>query len=265
MKYITTLTPGSGIGSIVIGVINALAYLKNNNINECLFVNINKVSYPGNVFFTCFLDLEKLSLIKIVNIPISVVWDNNLKNHQVITPGDYVELWYTKEAESSEFYTKCEVFDLFWILKPEIIQQILLETKKYEDTDVCINIRRGDKITLEPHALQGSIREYGDAVNNLANIETIFHTSDDYQTFLEFKKEYPDWNLKTFCTPKDIGYFLKDLNESNVPESIVNHVLKFLKELEIMKNSKWFIGTKTTNVGLLVELLRKNQNIIFIY
>jgi hypothetical protein len=265
MKYVTTLTPGSGIGSIVIGIINALAYLKSNNIDEFLFINMNKVSYPGNVLFTCFLDIEKIESVKMIDIPINVKWSHDLNKYQVTTPGDYLELWYTPVVKSSDFLVKCQVLNSFWILKETVIRQIALETQHYSNTDLCINIRRGDKITLEPHAKQGSIEEYGNAVNRLKDIKSIFHTSDDYDTFLEFKDKYPDWNIATFCTPKDNGYFLKDLNECHVPENVVNHVFKFLKELEMMKKSKWFIGTTTTNVGLLVELFRVKQNIIFIY
>ena len=264
--YIVTLTPGSGIGSVVIGIINALCYMKTNNIIQPLFININKASNPGNILFTCFLDLEQLTFIKIINTPIQVILNKTTNKHQVITPGDYIELWYTQIVEQTySFKMKCDMFDYLWVLKDDVIKYVLLNTENYNSIDLCINIRRGDKITLEPQEKQGSIKEFISAIDTIDNIQTIFHTSDDYSTFLEFKNERPEWNIVTFCTNKDTGYFLKDINDSQNPEDAVNHVRKFMKELEMMKRSVWFVGTKTTNVGLMVELMRKGKNIIFIY
>jgi hypothetical protein len=265
MKYITTLTPGSGIGSVVIGIVRAVAFMKKNNINEILHVNINKASSTGNILFTCFLNLEKLNFIKVINEPIKVILISH-KKHQVITSQEYCELWYTpilkiNENDSNMMY---DIIDLFWVLKDDVYEYLNIHTENY-NSDLCINIRRGDKITLEPNEKQGTIEEYIEKIDTLTDISSIFHTSDDYSTFLEFKSVRPEWNIQTFCTPKDTGYFLKDLNESQSAVDNVNHVRKFLKELEIMKKSKWFIGTKTTNVGLMVDLFRKGKNIVFVY
>jgi len=266
MKYVITLTPGSGIGSVVIGLINALAYMKINDISDILYININKASSPGNVLFTCFLDLEKLDFIKIIDRDIEVILNEKTNRHQVITSDEYVELWYTLETtQDYDFNLKCQIFDSLWLLKPDVVKLLAIETENYSEIDLCINIRRGDKVTLEQSEKQGSIDEYIDAIELVENVSSIFHTSDDYSTFLDIKHKRPDWNLITFCTPKDNGYFLKDLNDNNEPEMIVNHVRKFIKELEIMKKSKYFIGTRTTNVGLMVEIMRKGINIKFIY
>ncbi len=265
MKYITTLTPGSGIGSVVIGIVRALAYMKKNNITDILHINLKEASSTGNILFTCFLNLEKLTFLNVINEPVKVILNSD-KKHQVITPGDYCELWYTNivKLDDSDLNLMYSIFESFWILKSDVCDYLNIHTQMYTP-DLCINIRRGDKITLEPHAKQGTISEYIEKIDFLENINTVFHTSDDYSTFLEFKNVKPKWQLHTFCTPKDTGYFLKDLNECPTPQDNVNHVRKFLKELEIMKKSKWFIGTKTTNVGLMVRLMRKGNKIIFVY
>jgi hypothetical protein len=266
MEYMLTLTPGSGIGSIIIGLVNALTYMKTKHIDKQLLVNLNKASSPGNVLFTCFLDLNNLPFLKLVDIPIKVVLNKDTHKHEVITPGDYTELWYRPETqETVEFNTKCDVFKSIWVMKPDIINYLNIHIAEYTDIDVCINIRRGDKITLEPHAKQGSIQEFIDALEAIPNVESVFHTSDDYVTYQEIKQQRPDLKIQTFCTPVDAGYFLKDLNEVDQPNVIVNHVRKFMKELEIMKRATWFIGTKTTNVGLMVDLMRKGHNNVFIY
>jgi len=265
MKYITTLTPGSGIGSVVIGIIRALTYMKKNNINDILYINLKEASSTGNILFTCFLNLEKLDFIKVIKEPVKVILNSD-KKHQVITPGDYYELWYTSIVNTNEtdLPLMYDIMKSFWLLKDDVCEYLNIHTELY-NPNLCINIRRGDKITLEPHAKQGTIEEYIEKIEDLENIKTIFHTSDDYSTFLEFKTAKPEWNIQTFCTPKDTGYFLKDLNESHTSHDNVNHVRKFIKELEIMKKSKWFIGTRTTNVGLMIELIRRGKNIIFVH
>jgi hypothetical protein len=265
MNYITTLTSGSGIGSVVIGIVRALTHMKKNNITDILYVNLKEASSTGNILFTCFLNLEKLKFIKVINEPVKVILISENK-YQVITPGDYCELWYTNtvSVDKNDLQLMYDVFESFWILKDDVYNYLNIHTQQY-NADLCINIRRGDKITLEPHVKQGTIEEYVEKIEELENIKTFFHTSDDYSTFLEFKTARPEWNIQTFCTPNDTGYFLKDLNESVVPQNNVDHVRKFLKELEIMKKSEWFVGTRTTNVGLMVNLMRKGENIIFVY
>ena len=59
---------------------------------------------------------------------------------------------------------------------------------------------------------------------------------------------------------------LRDINKKDRQYS-VNHVEKFMKQLHIMKNSEYFIGSISSNVGNLVQLLRQvntdEKNIYF--
>lgn len=266
MNYILTLTPGSGIGSVVIGLVKALCYMNLNNITSKLYINVRKASSTGRILFTCFLDLEKLSFLEIVDKPCEMQFNTQTKKHELITFGDYTDLWYRRCVELPFiFKLQTEAFNSFWVMKPDVIDYLNKQTESYNNVDLCINIRRGDKITLEPHQQQGSIEEFLNAIKKIPNVNKIFHTSDDYATYIEFKEQNPEWDMYTFCTLEDKGYFLGDLNKLNDPHALVNHVRKFLKEVKIMKEATWFVGTKTTNVGLMVQLLRENNNIIFIH
>jgi len=248
-EYIVTLLPGSGIGSTILGILGALFYLKNNNIKSILNINQYYASSPVKCLIDCFLDKE---LIKIVNF-ISI-------NRPYKNADKYKELFFVKETEdiyhritNPEYFKDIlPLFNNIFILKHiESINQNELE--KYE---ICINIRRGDKITLESFQPVAQIESYIEKIEQL-NLENpkIIHTSDDYGTFLEIIQLRPKWDIITLNSPDEQGYFLSELNTSPFIK-IYNHVEKFLKQLHIMKGSKYFIGTNSTSVAFLVKLLR---------
>lgn len=265
MTPIITVTPGSGIGSAIIGIVHAVEYMHLNNIPFPLRINLTHASLPVKVLLTQFLDMGKIPHLQTCILPADVIYNPDLKNHQVITRGEYDELWYVpKVFKNTNFDIQCDIFENTWIIKEDVLSYMHEETSMYNNIDICINIRRGDKITLEPSMIQGSIMEYIEAIEKIERGDTLFHTSDDYSTFLEFKEQRPLWNISTFCSSNDTGYFLKDLNSESI-EHVTKHVQKFMKELEIMKQAKWFVGTRTTNVGLMVDLMRRGKNNIFIY
>jgi hypothetical protein len=264
--FIATLTPGSGICSLIIGIVGALVYLQKRQKSEILYINLNKASAPVNVLITCFLDLEKLSnKVNIINKDISVVFNKKINNYQVITEG-YYELWHTSETQNmtSEIDLWYAEYESFFNLKQHIVESIGKLCSSYLHYDVCLNIRRGDKITLEPQCLQGTVEEYIGELLKL-NPKNVFHTSDDYSTLLEFKEKCPEIIFDSFCSEVDKGFFLTDMNDNYTPHELVTHVYKFLSELNMMKQSQWFIGTTTTNVGQVVKLARRNKNIVYIH
>jgi hypothetical protein len=258
-NYIATPQPDCGIGSVIVNVISALYYLKENNINAVLTVNCINASEPVKVFIDYFLDKDNIKYIKFVNIYDDFYKINN--NEANI----YKELFHVNETKhiydtminDNNYFNKClEIFNNLWILKP-FVKNMCVSLEQY---DICINIRRGDKLTLEPHLSIASIDAYINEINkiNITNPK-IFHTSDEYNSFLEIKTKNVDWNISTLTSPEENGYFLRDINKKDRQYS-VNHVEKFMKQLYIMKNSEYFIGSISTNVGYLVKLLRQVNN-----
>jgi hypothetical protein len=253
MIYLVTLCPGSGIGSIIIGIIGALYYLKENNIDTILLVNYYLASEPVKAFIDCFLDKDNIKCIKFVNI------SDNGYNPEYREGDKYKELFFVKETVNvyhtiTDDFNKClEIFNNIWILNSFIKN----DCEKLSKYDICINIRRGDKITLEPHLNMASIDAYINEINKI-NIKdpTIFHTSDEYNSYLEIKTKNVDWNISTLTSPEENGYFLGEINKKDAYYNI-NHVLKFMKQLYIMKNSDYFIGSLSTSVGYLAQFLRK--------
>lgn len=259
VEYIVTLLPGSGIGSAILGILGGLFYLKRNNINSILYVNQYHASVPVNCFIDYFLDRESILLLKFIAV------NREYKNND-----QYKELFFVNETEniyheiqdSMYFDDIVVLFNNIFILKPVFIN----EYNKLINYDICINIRRGDKITLESHIPVAKIELYIEKIEQLnLNSPTIFHTSDEYGSFLEIKQFRPEWNINTITSDEETGYFLSILNTKPVVE-LYNHVDKFMKQLFLMKNSKYFIGTNSTNVGFLVKLLRNtNENNSNIY
>jgi hypothetical protein len=248
-EFIVTLLPGSGIGSAILGILGGMLFLKKNKISSILNVNQYFASTSVNCFIDYFLDKQQITLLKFIKV-----------NRQYKSEDEYKELFFVKETENIYHEMQnSEYFNEFVTLFNTIF---ILNIRKHEvynglpHYDICINIRRGDKVTLESHIHTVKIESYIEKIEQL-NLDspTIFHTSDEYETFLEIKRNKPEWNINTLTSPEEKGYFLSELNDKPVID-LYEHVDKFMKQLYIMKTSKYFIGTISTNVGYLVKLLR---------
>lgn len=249
MKYIITPGHGSGIGSVIVGLLSAFLHLKNNNINSKVYVNVHYASKPVNILFTCFLDLENINSIIVINESKS----------NLVYYSNYKELFF-KVNENVYGYVDDFVFNSFenlWKIKP------WNKRINTEEIDICVNIRRGDKITLEPSQKVCHVIDYMNTINNIEPKNLIYHTSDDYSTYIEMKNINPNLNIKTLCQPSDSGFHISSFNSAD-NHYVVNHVQKFLNELSIMQDAKVFIGSSSTSVWHLVMVLRKNKNMILL-
>jgi hypothetical protein len=268
IKYTATILSGSGIGSAIVGIIGSLYYLRSNNIEDKLLVNLYHASKQVKMLFSHFLDLNNIDCIEVVN------FKNDYKANYTI--GDeYKELYFTEMLNiqnkklntnqsirsDSDFDSFYEIFNNIWKLKDEITNKMILPVDDYK---ICINVRRGDKITLEKRHKVVEIQEYVNEIKKIyINPVNIFHTSDDYDTLLELKQMIPNYKIDSFREPSDKGYFISDLNTKNDQDNI-DYISKFFMELYMMKKSEWFIGVLTTNVGYLAKFLRKNNKVVFI-
>jgi hypothetical protein len=249
--------PGSGIGSAIVGILGALYFLHKNHIQTVLFVNVFHAPKPVKTLIQHFLDISKISIVQFIHIRYGYNPDYHPSH-------EYKELSFVKEIDDiyhvlqnpdTDFSLFVQWFHAIFILKPSC----QLELYKLKYYDICINIRRGDKITLESHLSCASVAQYIDEIEkiHLPHV-SICHTSDEYNTFLEIQAMRPDWKISTLNTPEEKGYFLNELTV-NTDAHNFDHVYKFIKQLHIMKNSTFFIGTLSTNVGFMVQLLRQQR------
>lgn len=125
---------------------------------------------------------------------------------------------------------------------------------------ISMQVRRGDKIT---ECLPTPIEDYFYVANKYAVIKNLFILTDDYQIIEEVKEKYPHWNIKTLTMPDEKGYDHQSfilISKEKKKEKLI----KLFSSLEIIKNSKLFIGTYTTNVGLFLGMIMPYDNIISI-
>lgn len=239
IHYVVTLGGGSGIGSAITGIVDALVYMCSNKINKKLIINTFNASRTVKMFITHFLDIQSIPNVIFIQKKTPIL---NSK-----------ELFFT-------FPTNCDneinyiCFDNFWKIKPHHVYS--------HPSDLCVNIRRGDKLTMEPHMKVTSVASYVIEMEKL-NPTTIIHTSDDYATYLELKSLKPEWNMVTICKKQDAGFYLNDFN-SHSNDYVINHIDTFLHQLGAMKDAKYFIGSSSTNVGFLAKFLRRNQNMLLL-
>ena len=113
-------------------------------------------------------------------------------------------------------------------------------------------VRRGDKIINEARKWEG--KEYVDKLLSITTkpIEQCFIASDDYSAVLEIKRSLEENNVGckvyTLVEPKQKGSFQGDRSDEEV--------LQLITEISILSEVTYFIGTSSSNIGMLVSLLR---------
>ncbi len=137
------------------------------------------------------------------------------------------------------------------------------------------HVRRGDKIGEKPtltwttksgkyEADRFEIDEYFLKINT--KINNLFVMTDDFKVISDIKKYISSkkLNIKIYylCDETDDGYSTLSLlqNKEYYDEK---DVIKLLAEIEIAKNSYYFVGTFSSNVSRYVKLIHKNPKNCF--
>jgi hypothetical protein len=121
---------------------------------------------------------------------------------------------------------------------------------------IGIHIRKGDK-KKEFNLI--SAREYIKKAELLSDIRVAFILTDDYTVIHELKCEFKVWNFYTLCAKDERGYLHQEFIDKPVAykhERIIN----LFASIDILNNSKFFIGTFTSNPGMYLGMRRgKNR------
>jgi hypothetical protein len=254
--YVATLLIGSGLGSTLLGVVFALVYLKKNNINSRLKVNIQFASSPAKVFFQ---SLKTIHDIEIVNMPVINAKINGVEH--VITPSlNGLELFHAPGIPGyalfkTDFEVLKEVFISFWKK---------LDLFNYSESEyVCLHIRRGDKLIYEKSLKVHALETYIEQLHNqkLHNYPIIIVT-DEYDTFLNFKKIWSTSLVATTSTLENKGFNITTIN-SSCHNEVEIEVENMIRDFNVIYNSKYFIGTKSSCVSLIGRLIL-DENKVFI-
>lgn len=256
-EYILTIKRGSGIGSALMMITSALYYLDINNINQILFINLDYSAKCVKLLFDNFIEIENITPLKFIN---SQKIEDNKKNTNV----EYKELFGIKDTLCIYQNIKKNInvnkyinkFISIWKLKQNIIDECSL----LNNYDIALHIRRGDKVTLEPHLPVTDINTYIDKIVEIGIVNPkIFHSSDEYNTLLELKDKKPELNISSFCSENDDGFDIREIDNKS-DSYVIENINKLIKELHIMKTSTYFLGVKASNIGYIVFFLREAES-----
>jgi hypothetical protein len=153
----------------------------------------------------------------------------------------------------------------------KVNEQIGFIKEKYEiDTFgnvLALHLRRGDKITESPYLSESFLFE---TVEKFYDGKKIFVTSDDLDYIYEIENKYPNYDFIYDSDEKRYG----DKSVSNAEMVLRNPSLKeqetltFVKNVEILKQCKYVIGTHSAQMtkiaGSINSFLNKKDNLLLI-
>jgi hypothetical protein len=256
---IATLLEGSALGSSILGVIFALVYIKKHNIKTKLKINVNNASKPAKTFFNKVTENE---LFEIINLPVSIKTINGV-NHPCSSELDGIELFYSPGMQGYDlFETDFDILYNVFVLFNNVTRTFE-RTNKETANDVCVHVRRGDKLIYESQLKVHTIEEYIKKINENSLNKNIIVVTDDYDTYLEFKTKCPDWNICTTSSEKNRGFNISNINKEN-QTNVTDEVERMCEDFKIIFSSNFFIGTKSSSVSYLGKLSRGNSRTILL-
>lgn len=139
----------------------------------------------------------------------------------------------------------------------------LLIRKKIESLNlpskyIGLHLRGGDKY-LEGDLF--SIDTYINKAEQLSDTNVFFVLTDDYRIFKSLENRYPLNKYSTFCEKDEHGYNFNELvqNEKNV---IYKAHMNLFSSIEILKDSDYFIGTFSSNIGMFLGMIRDREKTV---
>lgn len=254
MKGIATLQIGSALGSSLLGVLFALVFMRKNGSGEPLKVNIQSASSPARYFFThCY---RNPALVEVVDLPTCMKKVLG-KDHPSTEGLEGEELFFSPHIPSysyheTDFLPASLMAREFWVG---------IQTPLHAETyDICAHIRRGDKLIYEPEIKVHTLEEYAARIaEHITPSGKICILTDDHRTFLDFTKLQPDWNVTTTSSPSHRGFNISEINQAP-EEAVRQEVERMLGDYECIRRSRFFIGTRSSNIGYISMLLRGGKD-----
>ncbi len=189
----------------------------------------------GYSYYTQDLSKKVLNRNKLYSLPSLGLW------------GDYQDMYQLMDA-------------IIWHFNPDTRKKIgehifsLDLPREY----ISCQIRGGDKV-MEYGKLY-SADMYLKRIQELSSIKDVFVLTDDYGIILELREKAPDFNWYSFCTPEEKGYFNSDFTLKE-PYEKRKQMIRFFASIELLKESKLFLGTITS--GPSCHIANLNQNEVF--
>ena len=117
---------------------------------------------------------------------------------------------------------------------------------------IGLHIRRGDKITEQPHI---KIEEYIEMLKNKSNNLNLFVLTDDYSIIDGIQMQYPEYHIYTLCKTSERGYNNSEFMNASI-EKKRSGLIKLFASVEILRKSEAFIGTASTGPSDFLIMLQ---------
>lgn len=130
----------------------------------------------------------------------------------------------------------------FNIETKNMIDKIISDLNLPEDYISC-QIRGGDKYI--EHCLH-SVDIYLNRIKKMSNIRDVFVLTDDYSILQSLKDKEPNYNWYSLCESSEKGYYNRVFSKID-PVKKKERMIRFFASIELLKNSKLFLGTITSN------------------
>lgn len=125
---------------------------------------------------------------------------------------------------------------------------------------IAMHIRGGDKII--EHDLYGE-DEYIQIAERESNLKVAYVLTDDYSIYESLTKRYPLWRFYTLASNTETGYDNSKFQSSEFA-AVDKQMLNLYASVEIIRKSKLFIGTCSSNVGTFVGMAMPEDRVRYI-
>jgi hypothetical protein len=253
-----TLYAYSGLGSCVVGVIEAWFFALHHGICFALEESVSALRSEGdasfwNLYFNALPSRFLPAANELSHVPeVKAYWRSNM-----------LRKWDGKQ-ECSE---ACLFFQYAWRLKPEIshlIQDRYLKLGLPSRFAAC-SLRRGDKHVLErdahgpdPYPVAGYVNHLSRLMQHFQLPPIVYISADDCTVVNEFRSLRPSWTFVHACNDTDVGFHIMTFRTWS-REQKREHLEKFFLELFALSVADVALVTTSSNKGFLVQHLRQRD------
>ena len=133
----------------------------------------------------------------------------------------------------------------------EIINSINLP-EKY----LAVHVRAGDKI-IEFNKLIKT-KTFMEKLKTHSDLKDVFVFADDYRQVEQLRNEYQDYNFYSLCQPDEKGYFNTEFQSMDW-DIKKKGLLKLFANVEICRNSDFFVGSVQANPDFFITFFMENN------
>lgn len=148
-----------------------------------------------------------------------------------------------------------EIVDMIYVFNAPTKAKISSMTEKVglPDSYIGLHIRGGDK-SVEADTVAYS--EYMDLAKRKGlGIKDVFVLTDDYTVIEGLRRDYKDCRFYTLTKESERGYYHDDFVKKSKEEKS-NDLIKLFASIEILRKSKVFVGTFSSNPGMFIGMCK---------